>query len=204
MIDIKLIRDDADDVKRRLADRKVEPEPIDEVLKLDETWRAKKTEGEVQQAALNKANKAFGPWMGGRKKNPDMPAPQQLVELLGETPADPETAKEKLRLLGEEKDKVEAEADAIMKTAPTLLDAVSRNILYKRLHQILHEEQPYSFIYTPVLPGLVSKKFAGIYTSDQFFQWYDIWLNDPSLPEVPPAERHPPNTGAVPWDETRR
>jgi len=114
MIDIKLIRDDADDVKRRLADRKVEPEPIDEVLKLDETWRAKKTEGEVQQAALNKANKAFGPWMGGRKKNPDMPAPQQLVELLGETPADPETAKEKLRLLGEEKDKVEAEADAIM------------------------------------------------------------------------------------------
>lgn len=113
MIDIKLIRDDAEGVRQRLATRNADLDVIDEVLKLDENWRAKKQDAEQQQAALNKANKAFGPWMGGRKKNPDMPAPKELVELLGETPADPETAKEKLRELGEAKDKVEAEATAI-------------------------------------------------------------------------------------------
>lgn len=113
MIDVKLIRDDAEGVKQRLATRNADVGAIDEVLKLDENWRAKKQDAEQRQAALNKANKAFGPWMGGRKKNPEMPAPKELIELLGEAPADPETAKEKLRLLGEAKDELEAEAAAI-------------------------------------------------------------------------------------------
>ena len=113
MIDVKLIRDDADGVKQRLATRNVDPAPIDEVLKLDENWRSKRQDAEARQAALNKANKAFGPWMGGRKKNPDMPAPADLVELLGETAPDPETAKEELRKLGEAKDAIENEANAI-------------------------------------------------------------------------------------------
>lgn len=96
------------------------------------------------------------------------------------------------------------EADHILDVAHTILDETARNVLYRRLHHILHEEQPYSFIYTPVLPGLISKKFAGVYTSDQHYQWYDIWKNDPALPEVPPEERHPHHTGAPPWDATGR
>ncbi|MCA8914825.1 MAG: serine--tRNA ligase [Planctomycetes bacterium] len=121
MLDIKLIRDDAEAVKTGLISRNADVDAIDEVLKLDANWRAKQTEAEERQAALNKANKAFGPWMGGRKKNPEMPAPKELIELLGETPADPETAKEKLRLLGEDKDKLQGEADAIMNQIEGLL-----------------------------------------------------------------------------------
>ena len=114
MLDIKLIRDNADAVRQGLTHRNADADAVDEVLKLDATWREKKTRADDQQAALNKANKAFGPWMGGRKKNPDMPAPAELIELLGEAPADPDAAKEKLRLLGEAKAALDGEAEAIL------------------------------------------------------------------------------------------
>jgi seryl-tRNA synthetase len=113
MLDIKLIRDDPEGAKQRLATRGVEPGVIDEVLKLDETWREKKTAAETRQAELNKASKAFGPWMGARKKNPDAPAPKDLTDVLGAAPADPETAKAALGKLGDDQAELQKEADAI-------------------------------------------------------------------------------------------
>lgn len=114
MLDIKLIRDNPEAVKTGLRNRNADVDAIDKVLELDATWREKNAQAENRQAALNKANKVFGPWMGGRKKNPDLPAPKELIELLGETPASPEDAKEKLRKLGEAKDAIDAEAHAVL------------------------------------------------------------------------------------------
>lgn len=121
MLDIKLIRENPDAVKTGLANRNADTAPIDELLALDENWREKLADAENRQAALNKANKVFGPWMGGRKKNPELPAPAELIELLGEAPADPEAAKEKLRLLGEQKDQLDNEAGAILNQIEAIL-----------------------------------------------------------------------------------
>ena len=121
MIDVKLIREDPEGVKRRLATRNADAAAIDEIVKLDAGWRAKTSDAETRQAALNKANKAFGPWMGGRKKDPKLAAPKELVELLGAAPADPEAAKAALAKLGDAKAAIEAEAAAIMNQIEGLL-----------------------------------------------------------------------------------
>ncbi|MCC6464729.1 MAG: serine--tRNA ligase [Planctomycetes bacterium] len=114
MLDIKLIREQTADVKRGLAARNVDTAVIDEVLQLDAQWRDLKTREEERQAALNRANKAFGPWMGARKKNPAVPAPQELTELLGETPADPDQAKARLGALSADVQEMARRADAVL------------------------------------------------------------------------------------------
>jgi len=121
MIDIKLIRDDPEGIKRRLATRNVDTKAIDEILKLDGGWRTKTSDAEARQAALNKANKAFGPWMGARKKDPKLALPKELVELLGAAPADPDAAKAALGKLADAKAAIDAEAAAIMNRIEGLL-----------------------------------------------------------------------------------
>lgn len=49
MLDIKLIREDPVGVKQKLAARNVDGEAIDEILKLDEQWRARQTTAEQMQ-----------------------------------------------------------------------------------------------------------------------------------------------------------
>ncbi|MBK9975958.1 MAG: serine--tRNA ligase [Planctomycetes bacterium] len=114
MLDIKLIREQGDAVKTGLRHRNFDVGVIDEVLKLDANWRELKGQEEAQQAALNKANKAFGPWMGARKKDPKVPAPAELTELLGATPTDPEAAKAALGKLGQQRADIAALADKLM------------------------------------------------------------------------------------------
>lgn len=114
MLDIKLIREQTAAVKAGLAARNVDAAVVDEVLALDAKWREVKSAEEERQAALNKANKAFGPWMGARKKNPAAPAPKELIELLGKTPTDPDSAKTELGKLGEQRAELAARADAVM------------------------------------------------------------------------------------------
>lgn len=121
MLDIKLIRDDPAGVKQRLATRNVDGAVVDDVLKLDAQWRAAKTAADEQQGALNKANKAFGPWMGARKKNPDAPAPAELTALIGVAPADPEAAKAALGKLSEKQAEAARAADAIEQQIDALL-----------------------------------------------------------------------------------
>lgn len=111
MLDIKLIRDDADGVKAAMTLRNADATAIDEALKLDEQWRELKADEEARQATLNRANKVFGPWRGQSKKNPGLPAPDELTEILGETPTSPEAAQEQLKKLGEAKQAIEKQAD---------------------------------------------------------------------------------------------
>ena len=47
-----------------------------------------------------------------------------------------------------------AEADQIIETLRFESDKEKRNALYHRFHEIIHEQQPYTFLYTPIRPLL--------------------------------------------------
>lgn len=79
-----------------------------------------------------------------------------------------------------------------------ILDDTTRNAVVRRIHQLVYQEQPYSFLLAQVRPGLIRKDIQGVYTSDFWYQEYDMWINDPKLPEVPVAERHPGHPGGPP------
>jgi len=55
-----------------------------------------------------------------------------------------------------------AEADAIIEEARRTLDEAKRNKLYHRLHRIIHEEQPYTFVYTRPEQRFLNKRFANV------------------------------------------
>ena len=55
-----------------------------------------------------------------------------------------------------------AEADGIIEQARTEFDAAKRNALYHRLNEILHEEQPYTFLFCPPATLVVNKRFHNV------------------------------------------
>ncbi len=55
-----------------------------------------------------------------------------------------------------------AEADAIIEEARQTLDDDKRNALYHRFHRILHDEQPYTFIYTRPEQRFLDKRFENV------------------------------------------
>jgi peptide/nickel transport system substrate-binding protein len=55
-----------------------------------------------------------------------------------------------------------AEADALIEQARQTLDPDKRNALYHRFHRILHEEQPYTFIYTRPEQRFLDKRFQNV------------------------------------------
>ncbi len=54
------------------------------------------------------------------------------------------------------------EADAIIEEARRTLDEEKRNKLYHRFHRILHEEQPYTFVYTRPEQRFLHKRFKNV------------------------------------------
>jgi peptide/nickel transport system substrate-binding protein len=55
-----------------------------------------------------------------------------------------------------------AEADALIEQARQTLDPDKRNALYHKFHRILHEEQPYTFIYTRPEQRFLDKRFQNV------------------------------------------
>ena len=67
------------------------------------------------------------------------------------------------------------QADAIIEQARRTIDDSRRNKLYHQLHRILHEEQPYTFLFTRPTFRLVDKRFqnVNIYKlGPKYWQWY--------------------------------
>ena len=66
-------------------------------------------------------------------------------------------------------------ADKIIELARRTLDEPKRNKLYHELHRILHEEQPYTFLYARPTPRLVDKRFENVIIYNlgpKYWQWY--------------------------------
>jgi peptide/nickel transport system substrate-binding protein len=55
-----------------------------------------------------------------------------------------------------------AEADRLIEQARQTLDADKRNALYHRFHRIIHEEQPYTFIYTRPEQRFLDRRFQNV------------------------------------------
>jgi len=55
-----------------------------------------------------------------------------------------------------------AEADAIIEQARRTLDQDKRNKLYHRFHEILHDEQPYTFMLTSTSKRFLDKRFENV------------------------------------------
>jgi peptide/nickel transport system substrate-binding protein len=54
------------------------------------------------------------------------------------------------------------QADSLIEQARQTLDADKRNALYHKFHRILHEEQPYTFIYTRPEQRFLDKRFQNV------------------------------------------
>ncbi|HOT44700.1 MAG TPA: peptide-binding protein [Spirochaetota bacterium] len=54
------------------------------------------------------------------------------------------------------------EADRIIEAARTEFNEAKRNRMYHRFHRILHDEQPYTFMYTSPALAVVSKRFTNV------------------------------------------
>jgi peptide/nickel transport system substrate-binding protein len=68
-----------------------------------------------------------------------------------------------------------AKADALIEQARQTLDPDKRNALYHEFHRILHEEQPYTFIYTRPEQRFLSKRFQNVIIHElgiNELEWY--------------------------------
>lgn len=71
-----------------------------------------------------------------------------------------------------------AEADALLEEGRSTLDQAKRKLLYDRFQEILHEEQPYCFLYVAQALPIVNKRIQGIVPapagiSYNFDRWWD-------------------------------
>jgi peptide/nickel transport system substrate-binding protein len=57
---------------------------------------------------------------------------------------------------------VNAEADEMIEKGRREFDAEKRRAMYRRLHAILHEEQPYTFLYCPQQLTVVDRRFENV------------------------------------------
>lgn len=71
------------------------------------------------------------------------------------------------------------EADRLMVEARTEFDDRKRQALYRQLDDILWEEQPYTFLWSPDFGAVFSKKLHGITENLSFIQFNELWI-DPS------------------------
>jgi len=68
-----------------------------------------------------------------------------------------------------------SEADALMEQARVTLDDKERSRIFHRLHRILHDEQPYTFLFTRPIFRLVHPRFKNTkihYLGLNYLEWY--------------------------------
>ena len=63
------------------------------------------------------------------------------------------------------------EADALLEQGRQLVDQSLRKPIYGRLQQILHEDQPYCFLYTPYALPIVSARIHGVESAPAGISW---------------------------------
>ena len=108
MIDINIVRDNPNVLKKSLEKRQMDPSVVDTLSKLDITWRAKLTEAEELKAERNKASKAIG-------KTKDKAEREAKI-------AEMRKVGDRISALDEEVKVVEKEMNDLIATIPNILD----------------------------------------------------------------------------------
>lgn len=69
-----------------------------------------------------------------------------------------------------------AESDKLIEDARLEFDRDKRVKLYHRFHEILHEEQPYTFLYNSKRKSVVSKRFRNVKAYPQGYDFHEWWV----------------------------
>jgi len=69
-----------------------------------------------------------------------------------------------------------AEADAIIEEARKTLDESTRNKLYHRLHEIIHQEQPYTFLYARPELRFLDRRFENVKIHKLGLDWLEWYV----------------------------
>jgi peptide/nickel transport system substrate-binding protein len=69
-----------------------------------------------------------------------------------------------------------AEADRLIEEGRATLDETKRNELYHRFHRIVHEEQPYTFMWQGESLRLVSPRVKGVQVHALGLDWREWWI----------------------------
>jgi len=108
MIDINIVRDNPNVLKKSLEKRQMDPSVVETLAKLDIAWRAKLTEAEELKAERNKASKAIG-------KTKDKAEREAKI-------AEMRKVGDRISALDEEVKVVEKEMNDLIATIPNILD----------------------------------------------------------------------------------
>jgi peptide/nickel transport system substrate-binding protein len=68
------------------------------------------------------------------------------------------------------------EADKIMEQARSTLDETERDKLYRRIHQIIHEQQPYTFLYTRPEQRFLHPRFKNVRLHKLGLDWLEWYV----------------------------
>jgi len=76
------------------------------------------------------------------------------------------------------------EADRLIEEARVTLDAAKRSAIYHRFHRLLHEQQPYTFLWSRESLRLVSKRIKGVKVHTLGLDWRDWWIGKDEAKEA--------------------
>lgn len=71
-------------------------------------------------------------------------------------------------------------ADELMNRARPILDPAARQPIYRELHRLLYEEQPYTWLYVRPRLELISRRIHGVRQSLMWWQFEDWWVDPPA------------------------
>jgi len=108
MIDINIVREKPEILKKSLENRQMDPSVVDQLAVLDKNWRAVLTETEVLKAERNKASKEIG------KTKEKLDRDQKIAEM--------RVVGEKIAALDAKVKEIEASLDNLIATIPNILD----------------------------------------------------------------------------------
>src|SRR5690554_64851 len=110
MLDLQIIREDPERVKKAIQDKNTgDPQIVDRLIQLDAERREALTELQVAQARSNVVSKEIGALMGQGKK-------QEAQERIAESGE----LKEKIKVLGERASRAEAQVQELLLEIPNL------------------------------------------------------------------------------------
>jgi peptide/nickel transport system substrate-binding protein len=69
------------------------------------------------------------------------------------------------------------EADKLMEDARVILDGEARSAMYRKLHRILYDDQPYTWLYVNADLSLVHKRIKGARETLFWWQFEDLWID---------------------------
>jgi len=69
-----------------------------------------------------------------------------------------------------------AEADRLIETARMTLDAEKRNAMYHEFQRLLHQEQPYTFMFNRESLRMVSQRIKGVRVHKMGMYWREWWV----------------------------